>query len=199
MSLRWVAVCGGGVREGTMPLAPLCQFSVTSPATHNQIGPFWCWFPGGWVCVWARPLWVSPTNSPMRLGVYPAATSTPMGVFNQRFEALFHCCSPGFRGLSQSPVVLSGLSSCECGTTGPASCHLAASPLQLAARLRPSYWSGWMFLLYLLGCLLVSVQFDFLTVLVVFVFKLLLSFFWLCEEAQCVYLYLHLGWKSPLP
>ena len=26
-----------------------------------------------------------------------------------------------------------------------------------------------------------------------FVFKLLLSFFWLCEEAQCVYLRLHLG------
>ena len=32
-----------------------------------------------------------------------------------------------------------------------------------------------------------------------FVFKLLLSFFWLCEEAQCVYLCLHLGQKSPLP
>ena len=31
-----------------------------------------------------------------------------------------------------------------------------------------------------------------------FVFKLLLSFFWLCEEAQCVYLCLHLGWKSTL-
>ena len=29
-----------------------------------------------------------------------------------------------------------------------------------------------------------------------FVFKLLLSFFWLCEEAQCIYLLLHLGWKS---
>ena len=26
--------------------------------------------------------------------------------------------------------------------------------------------------------------------------NLLLSFFWLCEEAQCVYLRLHLGWKS---
>ena len=30
-----------------------------------------------------------------------------------------------------------------------------------------------------------------------FVFKLLLSFFWLCEEAQCVYLCLHLDWKLP--
>ena len=31
-----------------------------------------------------------------------------------------------------------------------------------------------------------------------FVFKLLLSFFWLCKEAQCVYLCLHLGWKSQM-
>ena len=43
------------------------------------------------MCVCSRPLWVSPTNSPMRLGVSPAATSTPMHVFNQRFEALFPC------------------------------------------------------------------------------------------------------------
>ena len=28
-------------------------------------------------------------NSPVRLGVSPTATSTPTGVFNQRFEALF--------------------------------------------------------------------------------------------------------------
>ena len=31
-----------------------------------------------------------------------------------------------------------------------------------------------------------------------FVFKLLLSFFWLCEEAQCVYLRLHIGRKSQM-
>ena len=48
---------------------------------------------------------------------------------------------------------------------GSASCHVA-SP---AARLHPSYQSGWMFLLYLLGCW-TSIQFDFLSVLVVFCF-----------------------------
>ena len=37
----------------------------------------------------SRTLWVSPTSSPVRLGVSPAAASTHMGVFNQRFEALF--------------------------------------------------------------------------------------------------------------
>ena len=29
-------------------------------------------------------------------------------------------------------------------------------------------------------------------------FNLLLSFFWLCKEAQCIYLHLHLGRKSPV-
>ena len=67
----------------------LCQFSVTPSATHNQIGPFWCCFPSGWVCVCSRTLWVSPMNSPVRLEVSPAAAPTPTGVFNQWFEALF--------------------------------------------------------------------------------------------------------------
>ena len=35
--------------------------------------------------------WVSPTYSPVRLGVSPAAASTPIGVFTQRFEVLFPC------------------------------------------------------------------------------------------------------------
>ena len=52
-------------------------------------GPFWCCFPSGWVCVHSRPLWVSPTKSPVSLGVSPAAASTPTGVFNQWYEALF--------------------------------------------------------------------------------------------------------------
>ena len=43
-----------------------------------------------WVgCAGPRPLWVSPTNSPVRLGVSPSAASTPTGVFIQGFEALF--------------------------------------------------------------------------------------------------------------
>ena len=72
---------------------------------------------------------------------------------------------------------------------------LAVSPLRPVARLCPFYRSGWMFLLYLLGCR-TYMQFVFLSVLVVFCFKLLLSFFWLYEEAPCFYLCLHLGWMS---
>ena len=37
----------------------------------------------------SRTLWVSPTNSPVRLGVSPAAAPPPTGVFSQRFEVLF--------------------------------------------------------------------------------------------------------------
>ena len=63
--------------------------SIFHSATHNQTGPLWCWFPSGWACAHSRALWVSPTTSPVRLGVSPAAAPSPRGVFNQRFEVLF--------------------------------------------------------------------------------------------------------------
>ena len=156
---------GRGPRSNKGTCSTLCGISVTSPTTHNQIGPFWCWFLGGWACACLRPLWVSPKNSPVRLGVSPTA-STPTCVFSQRFEALFpRTGALGLRGLFCSPFVPPGLSTCECGTTGSTSHRLAASPLHSAAHLRPSYLSGWVFLLYLLGCR-TSIQFDFMSVLV---------------------------------
>ena len=78
-----------GPRGSNGAHSTLHQTSIFHSATHNQTGPFWCWFPTGWACARPRPLWVSPTTSPVRLGVSPAAAPTPMGVFNQRFEALF--------------------------------------------------------------------------------------------------------------
>ena len=80
---------GEGLRGNNATCSALCWFSVTPCATHNQIGPLWCWFLSVWACAHSRPLWVSPTTSPVRLGVYTAASPTPTGVFNQRFEALF--------------------------------------------------------------------------------------------------------------
>ena len=74
-----------------MAPAPLSSGFCHSLRYLNQIGPLWCWFPSGWACAHSRPLWVSPTTSPVRLGVSPAAAPTPTGVFNQRFEALFSC------------------------------------------------------------------------------------------------------------
>ena len=39
-------------------------------------------------------------------------------------------------------------------------------------------------------------QFDFLAVLVVFVFKFVVVHLWLYKKAKCIYLCLHLDWKS---
>ena len=141
-----------------MALAPLCQISVTPSATHNQIGPLWCWFPSGWACADSRPLWVSPTTSPVRLGVSPAAAPTPMGVFNQRFEALFSRAGALGCTVCFAPRHSSGLSVRECGAAGSASGqtafavrptlrqslsrHSHTSLLHPSALLRPSYRSG---------------------------------------------------------
>ena len=94
----------------------------------NQIGPFWCCFLSGWVRVCSGTLWVSPTNSPVRLGVSPAATSTTMGVFNLWFEALFPCAGALSCVVCCAPLpVPPSLSMCECGATGSASNHLVGS------------------------------------------------------------------------
>ena len=85
-----VMLCvGEGLRGSNGACSTLHWILVTSSATHNQIGPLWCCFPSGWACARSRPLWVSLMSSPVRLGVSPAAASTPTGVFNQWFEALF--------------------------------------------------------------------------------------------------------------
>ena len=80
---------GEGPRGSHVTCSTLRWFSVTPSSTHNETGLFWCWFPRAWPYAHSRPLWVSPMNSPVRLGVSPAAASTPTGVFIQRFEALF--------------------------------------------------------------------------------------------------------------
>ena len=137
---------GLGGSNGTR--STLHRISVTPSATHNQTGPLWCWFPSGWACAPSRPPWISPTTSPVRLRVSPAAAPTPTGIFNQRFEALFGrsgalgyvvcfapcrssrfiCVGPwGATHHSACPVLLHsessplGLCVCECGATGSAS------------------------------------------------------------------------------
>ena len=105
---------GEGLRGSNGTRFTLHQISATPSATHNQIGPLWCWFPSGWACGHSRPLWVSPTTSPVRLGVSPAAAPTLTGVFNQRFEALFpHAGALGYV-VCLAPLPSSGLAVHEC-------------------------------------------------------------------------------------
>ena len=109
----------------------------------------------------------------MRLGVSPAA-STPTGVSNQRFEALFpRAGALGCLVCFAPPLFLPAHLCADVGLRGllvvalPAPVHpTIRQSLGPAVRLRPSYRSE-LFFLYLLGCQ-TSVQFDFLSVLVVF-------------------------------
>ena len=92
--LRCDAVRGGGSER------ELCRLLHSLPAfSHFPRYPQANWAPlvliPGWACVRSRTLWVSPTDSPVSLGVPPADASTPTGVVSQRFEALFPCWSPG--------------------------------------------------------------------------------------------------------
>ena len=124
-------------------------------------------------------------------------------------------------GLCSSPAFPPGLSTHECGVTGSAS-HTTLWGLLAAAWLAPFHNPPPHWVCQLPPCrgsfppqLPVSAPptgldecFFFISLFVglpyslifcqfwlVFVFKLLLSLFWLCEEAQCVYLRLHLGWN----
>ena len=134
---------GEGLRGSNGACSTLCWIAITPFGTHNQVGPLWCRFPSGWACACSRPLWVSTTNSPVRLGVSPAAASTPTGVFNHRFEALFPGggalgCAVCFPPLPFLPVYL-------CANVGqqglPATTLLGppAAALPPAAHLHPSY------------------------------------------------------------
>ena len=165
-----------------MEPAPLHQISIFHSATHNQTGPLWCWFPSGWACAHSRPLWVSPTTSPVRLGVSPAAAPTPTGIFYQRFEALFPCAGALGCVVCFAPRRSSGLSVCECGATGSASvltacpvcptvrqslsCQGNASPLCPGCPFLPLLLV-WMNVYFLFPWCQTSLPFDFLSVLVV--------------------------------
>ena len=150
----------------------------------------------------------------MRLGVSPAATSTPTGVFNQRFAALFPPagalgCMVCFTPPPFLPVYL-------CMNVGPRGllavvlsapfhnppphwvrqlppCH-ESSPPHLPVSAPPTGLDECFFFISLVVGLPYSSIFC--QFWLFFVFKLLLSFFWLFEEARGVYLCLHLGWKS---
>ena len=53
----------------SFPPLPIIKFGSSGAA--SQVGG----------CACSRPLWVSPKNSPVRLGVSPAAAPTPRGAF----------------------------------------------------------------------------------------------------------------------
>ena len=118
----------------------------------------------------------------------------------------FPTLEPWLRGLSRSPVFPPSLSAHTCRITRSASHRLAPSSSQpplccdssLPICSSPPLLPVWMNVSSLTPWLS-----DFHTVQFsgnsgCFLFLNLLSFFWLYKEAKCIYLRLHLGWKSTI-
>ena len=132
----------------------------------------------------------------------------PHRIFSVRdFEALFpHAGTLGCTVCLTSPIVPPSLSVHKCGTTHSASPHLARSacccfvpnPLHPGC-LSPHLLLVWMNVSSLTLCLweFHTVRFSGSSFCFLFL-NLFLSFFWLCAEAQCIYLCLHLVRKSVL-
>ena len=153
--------------------------------------------PCGSVCVHSRTLWVSPINSPVRLTV--SLTTTTSTVFTAKgFEKLWNPCAVCLTPqlfLPVYPHTNVGPRSLPAATL-PTSVLLARNPLRLCCLSLP------LLLVWMNVSSLTPWLSDFYTVLFsgssgcFLFFNLLLSFFWLCEEAKCIYLHLHLGQKS---
>ena len=112
---------------------------------------------------------------PLFLLVYLCANVAPQGLLATALPAPFH--NPPPRQVRQLPP-----------------CH-ESSPPWLPVSAPPTGLDECFFFISLVVRL--SYSSIFCQFWLFFVFKLLLSFFWLCKEAQCVYLRLHLGWKPP--
>ena len=127
-------------------------------------------------------------------------TSIPTGFYSQRFWGFISLCwNPGLCSLFRSPVVPPSLSACKCGTAWSTSCHVTHPVLQplpcrtfclslLPVWMNVSSFTPWFSDFH-------TVRFCGSSGYLLFL-NLLLSFFWLCEEAKCIYLCLHLGQKS---
>ena len=114
-AVLWHCMWGRGSRGDSVTGSALLVFS------HFLCYPQSNWallvlISSGWVCVHSRSLWVSPMNSPLRLGVSSTATSTPTGDFNQRLWGFISSCwNPGFCSQPHSLVIPPGLSAHKCG------------------------------------------------------------------------------------
>ena len=134
----------------------------------------------------------------MRLGVSPTAASTPKGVFNQSFEALFpHTgtlgCTVCLAPQLFLPVYLhtnEGLPSLQ--SAASPSPPATALPRVLSAQLPISAPATSLNECFFFNSLVVGLLYSMIFCHSGYFLFLNLLSFWLCEEAQCVYLCLHL-------
>ena len=179
ITVLWACMWGRGLRGNSATCLALGQLLVTSSSTHNQIGPFWCWFLGGWTRVCSRTLWVSTRNSSVRLGVSPTA-ATPTGFVIQRFEALFpYTGTLGCEVCLAPQLFLPVYPNTNVGPPALPLCPGCLSLPLLLVWMNVSSLTPWLSDFH-------TVQFSDSSGCFLFL-NLLLSFFWLCEEAKCIY------------
>ena len=196
------AVCGGEVQEGTVPLAqlsdsfqslPLLPTSKLDPSGADfQVGGFvYVLVPCGslqWTLLWGWEF---------------LSLLQPPQIFTARgFEALFphtgtlgctFCLAPQFFLLVYLYANV-GLPSSPAATlpTWSSSCCLATHPLHPSCQYPPllPVWMSVSLTPWLLDFHTGRFSGNYSCFMFL---NLLLSFFWLCEEAQCIYLHLYLG------
>ena len=178
---------GEGLRGSNGACSTLCWISVTPSTTHNQTGALSADSQVGGLVHALGPCeslqqtllwgWESFPLAPLPPQVFSVGglrlyfpELEPWAVRSVSLPPLFLpvylCTKVGLRGLLVVPLPAPFIPQSSM-SLGPAMLPWVLS--LPAACLRPSYWSGWMFLLYLLRCW-TSMQFDFLSVLVVFCF-----------------------------
>ena len=158
---------GRDLRGDRVTCSALAPLSVTTATTHKQIGPVWCWFPGGGGFVnILGPCW--SLQQILLWGWELLPLLYPSQVFSIRgLEALFPCNGTlDFLVCLAPQLFLLVYLHTNVGPPSPLATTLPWVLSSLAAHLWSYYQSGWMFLLYLLGCW-TSIWFDFLAVLVV--------------------------------
>ena len=196
---------GRGPRRNNVTCSALSQFSVTSPTTTSKLGPSGADCPvGGLVYV------LGPCGSLQRSLLwgweFPLLVPQPPQVFSISGLRLYFPMLEPWVARSVSPPSCSSLFICmwmwdhlvhnplPCCVCQPLPCRKTSPPGCLSLPLLPvwmnvSSLSPWLSEFHTVRF---SVSFGCFLFL-----NLLLSFFWLCEEAQCVYLCLHLSQKSP--
>ena len=135
-------------------------------------------------------------NSPERLGVSPAA-STPTGVFNQRFEALFP--QVGTLGCSACLAPQFFLPVYPNANVGPPALPAATWPQVLSAPLPISAPPTGLDECFFFNSLVVGLPYSliFCQFWLLFVLKFVVVLLLVVPGGKVYYLYLHLGQKSP--
>ena len=182
IAVLWLCLWQRGPRWNNAACSALHLLSVTCLTTHKQSGPFWCWYLEGWICVHSRTLWVSTCDA----GSFSCHHNPHMSFQSAVLRLISPHWSPVLCGLSCSPVVPPGFSACKCGTAPSAShpltthslCPGCPSPPLLPVWVTVSAITLWLLDFHTFWFSGSSGYFLFL--------NLLLSFFWLWEQAKCI-------------